>query len=225
MKNYEIFGVKIKDYPLKEALKNTRAFFKEPGVYSITYVSRDMLLSVAEYQSQRKWLNAVDLMLINEPLEASDENHKFLVRLGHDGKTDDYLENFFGMTSAAKNSIYLISDTDENLKLFEGKIKSINSKSKLVGKRIFEAEKIETLFNDINCSEADIVLSCLPWNIQGPVMIEAKRMLGISVWMGFLPDFIKGRKKGINSIKSWWIELVDHIKYSLRARKYLATKK
>lgn len=214
MKKVKIFGMTIKDYPLKESLNVTRSFLHAPGMQTVSYVSRDILMSVADYPSQKDWLMDLDLLLFAEPIET---DRKKLSMTAHDGKKDDYLDMILNNIVASRATIFLLADTDKNLEGIRRMLKQINSRVAFVGEVIYSQDKMEYIFNKINCISPDIIFSCAEWGVQGPLMMDAKRMLGASVWLGFLPSFFEKKSKGI---KGWFEERMSQIKFLIKVKKY-----
>lgn len=215
MKKVEIFGMTIKDYPLKESLKVTRSYLHESGIHTIAYVSRDLLMSAYEYPSQKKWVEDLDLTIFDEPIEADAKNH--LSAVNHDGKSDDYLDTILRNISASKAAIYLVSDTKENLEALKKTLNSLNTKLLFIGEKVFDADGVENMFNEINCLGPKLVISCMPWVRQGALMHESKRMLEASIWLGFLPSFIENNDGGI---KKRFNKFVNQIKFAIKLKKY-----
>lgn len=214
MKNVDIFGMTIKDYPLKEALNMTRSFVHAPGMQTVSYVSRDILMSVADYPSQKSWLMDLDLLLFAEPIET---DRRKVSMTGHDGKKDDYLDMTLNHVAASRLKVYLVADSMANLSGLRQMLKHINSRLNFVGEVVYDQNKMEYIFNEINCISPEIVFSCAEWGVQGPLMMDAKRMLGGSVWIGFLPSFFEKKKGGI---KGWFEERINQIRFIIKVKKY-----
>lgn len=215
MKKYELFGITINDYPLKESLNVTRSFLHEPGVNTISYASKDILMSVADYPYQKEWLHDLDLILFAEPIEVN--NRKHLTTVNRDGKNDDYLDTILKNIVAAKETIFLVADNRESLAELKRTLKKNNSRLKFVGECVYTRDNMEAMFNEINCISPSIVFSCMPWNIQGKLMVDAKRMLGIRVWLGFLPEFIEEKQTGI---KAFVQNAVNQMRFSIKLNNY-----
>lgn len=215
MKEVDIFGIKIKDYPLKESLKLTRTFLHDPGAHSVAYISREVLMSVADVPMQRQWIEDIDLKLFAEPVQTTGKNK--ITAVSHDGKSDDYLNTVLHNIKVSGDSIYLIADTEDNLSAFKKVLLELQDGLKFSGSRIFDMDTRDDMYNEINYITPNVVFACLPWSIQGPVMLEAKRILNISVWLGFLPDFLRGDKtKGFFGNVEWF----DQIKFLMKLHKY-----
>ena len=139
MKVIDVLGMQITDYPLKEAIKLSLKYVGNGAMNTIFYVSSQVLLDAGENQQQKEWLESMDLILYGEPtvLDVLGENTR---ERKNEIKQDEFLHEFIKKISRAKQSVYLILDSDEKADSLKRYLQELHGSVNVVGKYIWDEE-------------------------------------------------------------------------------------
>ncbi len=190
MKEISVLGVNIKDYPLKELLKLSTEYLAGPGVHTMSWLSANVLLSVSENaEEQRPWVDDLDLMICDQAGilkrgRAASELHR-------DGKSEDFMENFFKYLGTNGASITLICDSIDDIEHLHKKLRGYSDRLNIISRYVYEGiDYMDDLFNQINGDFPKIVITLLPWTSQGPLLDMARQMSSASLWICMLPEML-----------------------------------
>ena len=189
MKTFDVLGVTIKDYSLKELLTQASDFLLTPGLKTVSWLSANVLLSVSNSPKQHEWVDSLDLMICDQA--GILKSGRAAMQLHKDGKSEDFIDNYFKYIASNKTSIALVCDSHEKLNLFEKFLNSQNDRLNIIDRFIIsDTDMCDDLFNELNETSPRLVFTCIPWAMQGPVLDEARRMSNARVWMSFLTEMV-----------------------------------
>lgn len=198
MKVIDVLGMQITDYPLKEAIKLSLKYVGNGAMNTIFYVSSQVLLDAGENQQQKEWLESMDLILYGEPtvLDVLGENTR---ERKNEIKQDEFLHEFIKKISRAKQSVYLILDSDEKADSLKRYLQELHGSVNVVGKYIWDEETstAEDLVNELNDISPDVIISKLPNSIQMRLICENRRMINSGVWVALLYERVINKKKKV----------------------------
>ena len=220
MKTMNVLGVTIDEYPLKELLKIASESLAGPNVCTMSWVSGSVLLSLDDDAFQKEWLEDIDITLgmINVNLK----NGRLARLTDDDGKNRDFMDNYFKYLSNTGVEPAIVCDNAERLEHFKEWLKKINPKFKISSEHIFDSmDDKDELFNKLNGEGQRIVLVCVPWTIEGPLLMNAHHVSNTPVWLSVLPEMIIDmdcKKKRFDSIFDGWV-------FRRRVKKYSKTNK
>lgn len=215
MKKIEILGIEIKDYPLKELLKLATDGLLSPGVLTISWLSGNILTSVNNNQEQREWLNDIDLTICPDAKALKTRDGAF--KHDNDGKSQDFIDIYFKYISKVNVDIALVADNEKRLTDLKKWIKDKGIKLNVIAEfTIDDIEKKDYLFNSLNMEMSRMVITCLPWTLQGELFSCAKRLSNSSAWMAVLPEMVQDKK----SKKESYIQNIRRFFVHKKIKKY-----
>lgn len=188
MKEIDVLGVTIRDYPLKELIKNATDFLTTPGVKTMSWLSANVLLNVSENtEEQLPWVDALDLTVCDQA--GLLKSGRAASQLHIDGKSEDFMENYFRYLGNNGASIALVGDNTENIEHLAKKLRGYSSKLNIISRHAYEnADFMDDLFNQLNMEFPKVVITCLPWTLQGPLVEMAKEVSNSAFWISMLPE-------------------------------------
>ena len=190
MREIDVLGVTIKDFPLKELLNKASDYLSEKGVQTMSWLSANVILSVSENYDQRVWVDSLDLMICDQA--GVLKSGRAAMQLHKDGKSDDFLENYFKYLANNKARIILVCDSEKQMNEFEKWLDNHNNKLNICGGYIIEKiDDADDLFNMLNMDMPQVVFTCLPWLLQGELVSNARKVSNASFWLSFLPEMIE----------------------------------
>lgn len=213
MKTYDVFGLKINDYSLKELLSGAQSAVSTPGLTVISWITTNMLLTISDNREQREWIEDIDMTVPIYPELLKGE--KTVREIHGDGKLADFVETYFKYISATSTSMAIVADSKQRMESLRKWLKSKNRAFKDFKEFIIEDLIYEdTLFNDLNCEMPKVVISCLPWEMQGPLTVMAHRVSNASIWISLVPDVFIGNESRASQRKVYMEQAIFNRKLS-----------
>lgn len=205
MREIDVLGVTIKDFPLKELLGKACDALNERGVTTLSWLSANVILSVSENYDQRPWVDSLDLMICDQA--GILNSGRAAMQLHKDGKSEDFLENYFKHLANNKATISLVCDSVSQLDSFEQWLKKHNDKLNIAGLYIIEKiDDMDDLFNQLNTEMPQVIFTCLPWLIQGELVSNARQFSNASIWLSFLPEMIDNDSNSPETKGTAWFD-------------------
>ena len=190
MKEINVLGVNIKDYPLKELLKLSTDYLMGPGVHTMSWLSANVLLSVSEnQQEQGPWVEDLDLMLCDQA--GLLKSGRAASQLHRDGKSEDFMENFFKYLGTNGATVSIVSDSINSGEHLYKKLRGYSDRLNIISRHVYEnSDDMDDLFNNLNLENPKLVITCLPWVRQGPLLDMARQISNAAFWISVLPEMI-----------------------------------
>lgn len=200
MKDNSTHEALIKEMPLSESISMYRELVARPGLATIAYITEDMLVSLEENEEEKQWFNNLNMTINAAPL-AENRNRDIPV-VGLDNKGVDFLDTVLRNMSASGEGIYLISGSEEHLENLRNYLVAVNDRINIIKSTVYNEAELDGLYNEINVMSPGIIVSCMPWQIQGQLMMQAKQYLSVPVWLGIAPKMVVGGNdnKGNNKL-------------------------
>lgn len=190
MKEIDVLGVTIKDYPLKELLMHASDYLSAPGLQTMSWLSANVLLSVTEDLIQRDWVDELDLMICDQA--GILKSGRAASQLHKDGKSEDFTANYLKYLGSTGSTIAIVCDNEARIESFSRYINDYSDRLKIVDTvMISDIDKMDDLFNRLNQVSPRVVFTCVPWTMQGPILEMARRMSNSSFWISFLPELVE----------------------------------
>ena len=200
MKKIEVLGNEIKDYPLKELLKLATDGLNTPGVMTISWLSGNILRSVNDKPEQKEWLNNIDITIC--PDSRTLKSHDSVFERSNDGKSQDFIDIYFKYLSKVDVDIAIVADSEKRMAQIKKWIGEKGVKVNVVSEFIIDdIEKRDFLFNSLNIEMTKMVITCLPWPLQGELFCYAKHLSNSSAWLAILPDMVQEEKSHTQGIE------------------------
>jgi len=188
MKEIDVLGVKIKDFPLKELIKMATEYMSTPGVNTMSWLSANVLLSVSEnVEEQMPWIEALDLMVCDQ--SGLLRSGRAAAQLHKDGKSEDFMENFFKYLGTNGASIAIIGDSNDIIERVYKSLREFSQRLNIISRYVItNPDDMDDLFNEINSDFPKVIITCVPWLIQGPLLETARVVSNGSLWISLLPE-------------------------------------
>jgi UDP-N-acetyl-D-mannosaminuronic acid transferase (WecB/TagA/CpsF family) len=187
LREVDVLGIQIKDYPLKEALHKSTTFFGNGTMDIILYVSAQVFVESGGNKEKRDFLRGADLIIFGEAevLKAAGENTK---ERREEIKGQVFLTDFVKRVCRAKMPVLLLSDSEETLEEMENYLKGIRENLVIANKYTYVdgVTGPEALVNDINASAAEVVISNLPFSASSTLLSQYGMMMNKDVWLALL---------------------------------------
>ncbi len=196
MKEIDVLGMHITDYPVKEAIKHALKFIGNGAMNTIFYVSSPVLLEAGENPQQKEWLESMDMLLYGEPtvLDVLGENTR---ERKNEIKQDAFLHEYIKKIARGKRRVFLILDSQEKADSLEAYLHSLHESVNIIGKYIWNEEESQAddLVNELNDVSPDIIISKLPNLVQQKLICENRKMINASVWIALLYERVIKKHK------------------------------
>ena len=190
METINVLGVTLRSYSLKEAMVHTDSFLRNGALNTIVNLSADILVEAGKDESYRQFLEAADMTVLDDretriALGLSLKEH------GRETESGIYFKEFIRRNVREHNSVYLLTETAEQLQWLRQEIAAVSPKVLFAGTHVYSVEeKMENLMNDLNEAVPRVILSVLPFPVQSQLMQEGRRYLNAAVWFAFRPEEI-----------------------------------
>lgn len=189
MNKINILGITIKDYTLKEALKNADRYMKSGALNTIGYISSKLLIAAANgSDTWKEWLEAFDMTVCTDAdiLCAGEEISKSRIR---EIEENSFLIEFLKKAAKEKRSIYLLADTEERLERLETGLRQMQDNLNMAGKSVLPyVEDIDGFINEVNGIVPDVIISRIPSPTQERLIHENKNRINAGVWLALLEE-------------------------------------
>lgn len=187
MKSMNLLGISLTDYSLKEALKLSNQYLYSGALYTISYISTQILVEAVENPEQKEWLEAMDMTVCGEVdiLRAANMDTRNRVR---EVENDEFLKEFIHKLSRNKRKVYLLAKNEAELEKLESYLKSYSYDLIVAGSYAVDLENVnqENIVNDINDVVPNVVISKLPYPVQEQLMNDCKKIVNANIWLALL---------------------------------------
>lgn len=192
MKKINVLGICLKDYTLKEALKNVDQYMQGRAVNTIAYISSKLLMAADGNDDWKTWIEAVDMTIFTETDILCIEGGISKNRV-REIEENAFLIEFLKKAACENRSIYLLSDTQEKLTKLQENICRLQENLLIEDAAVLEfMESADMLINEINDWAPDIIISNLPSPRQERLMYEDKMKINARVWLALSEESMDG---------------------------------
>lgn len=187
MNRIEFQGLSIKNYSLKDSLKQAKEFLNQTGVHLILCMSHQITEDDVNIQKQKEWLKNMNLCICEENDLLLSYRSLFHLKRNKNMKTDDFMMLYLRYLVAMKSTIMIVADSEDSLSNLHHYLVSEQEKLNIQKEYVFaDTEERDKLFNEINDMVPDVIIAELPWKIQGEIMMDCQNMINTKVWLGLL---------------------------------------
>lgn len=199
MNKINILGINIKDYTLKEAVKNYDAYMKNGVLNTIGYISSKLLIMAANgSEEQREWIESLDMTICMEPDILCTEKEISRGR-AREIEENAFLAAFLQRAVRERRSICLMAHTKECAEELQAELEQFQAGLRITGIAVLtQEESIDAFINEVNDLVPDIIISRLPLLWPEQLMYENKKKINAKIWLS-LPEGGRlgiGRKGG-----------------------------
>lgn len=184
MKQIQVLGVSLKDYTVREAMRQTDHFLKNTSVNTIAYITTRGLMAAEHSQERKDFLSKMDMTVAadSDILRAAKAAGRNRVR---EIDNDEFLTEFLKKLIRGKKSVYLITGTQEQMKLLEEVLRSYQANLRIVGSCCLDTlqQDEDYLVNEMNVLLPNVIISNIP-SPQRETFFEANHMkMNANIWL------------------------------------------
>lgn len=211
MNKINILGINIKDYTLKEALKNSEGYMKNGACNTIAYISsRQLAAAAGGNEMQREWIESVDMTICAEAdiLCAEEGIGRNRIR---EIEENAFLVEFLKRAVRDRRNVYLLSDTEEHLSMLQTWLQQLQAGLCIAGKAVLpEEENIDNFINEVNAVAPDIMISQWLPPRQEHLVYEDKKKINAKIWLALLENsMVRTERKTTGSrMKQYFVRKV-----------------
>ncbi len=205
MKTYEILGIHIKDFSVREALHQTREYLSYNVPSVIFFLTRDVLLSASDSEEHKAFIEEdaeVTMIASSDIFKAADVTEK-----GREREIDRnlYLKGLLRQLSKERRRIYLITQNPAQMGELKTLLGTFENSLQIAGSYEMQDEtSVEDVTNDVNTVTPYVVFTVMS-GIEGMDFISAgKKYMNTKLIVALQPDMLKVREDG--SVKRGFME-------------------
>lgn len=205
MKTYEILGIHIKDYSVREALHQTREYLSYNVPSVIFFLTRDVLLSVSDSEEHKAFIEEdaeVTMIASSDIFKAADVTEK-----GREREIDRnlYLKGLLRQLSKEHRRIYLITQSPVQMGELKTLLGTFENSLQIAGSyETADTALVEDVTNDVNTVTPYVVIMVMN-GMEGMDFISAgKKYMNTKLIVALQPDMLKVKEDG--SVKRGFME-------------------
>lgn len=201
MKQTEQSGLRITDYTAKDAARMSLKFIGNGTVNTILYLTAQDLADALDREEYRTRIETADLIRFSEPLALELLGFRDKVRQ-KEVEEDHFFIDMVKRFARAKQTVFLVAENKENLDALGAYIREIHENVQVAGSYLWESEtaSAEEMVNEINDVSPNVILSILPFELQGKLMDEQRSVINADLWIartGVVPTEERQRGLGL----------------------------
>lgn len=165
MKTINVLGITLKNYSLREALRETDKYLKNGALNTVLYVSKKQLMRAEGDEQWKAWLEGADLTICAEP-DILSMNEPISGNRRKEMEEHAYLYEFLKKLVRSRRKVFLLADTEAHMQMLRKGILDKQGTLDIAGEAIFtESESGDdgSLINEINDVAPGAVIAQLPF--------------------------------------------------------------
>lgn len=215
-----VFDIELTGDSAKETVRKIAVNLEEERIYTVGIVTLEMLVQEKDNDIWKGQLKTMDVLFPGdkEILRAACETDRSLTK---ESDKKDFAKLLFRYLQKNKKTVFLLTETEAQLEIFQNHLKKYSQNLRIVGKGLLGADGInkEKIINEINGLEPDCILAALscPW--QAKFISENKALLNTRVWVGLGPQFVqeKPKRKTAGRIRTYILKKLFHYQLEKQA--------
>ena len=184
----EVLGIQMDCLTAKETMLQAMQFMENDPVDTIEIMTMDSLMNNQEDETWTARAKEFKLVLPGEAeiLEAAEIHDRVKLK---ETENRIFLKMFMKYLQKNQKRIYLLADTEEEIRQAESAIRHYNRGIRISGHACLNPadNREEEVVNDINGTETDCVLSVLSSPYQESFISRNKTLLNTKLWFGCGP--------------------------------------
>ena len=221
MQKYNILGLTLCDYNVREALRNTDKYLKNGALNTVAYISGTLLAQVSKDEKLTEYLERIDMTMCMDPdiLEAAGIAGRSRVR-----EIDEkmYFRGLLRKLARIRGSVYLMADSEENLETLKEVVLGYQENLNICGSGVYEqfGEQPERLVNELNDIAPKVIISGMPFGVDFYIMAEYKTYVNAELWLSLPAGTVS-----LTQNASFWVKLKRKLDYRKFIRQVLVYNK
>lgn len=201
MRKMEVLGISLQDLTLRESMRKVDQFFQDGKVSTIALVTMRGLIAAQDSPEIKEWMNSLDMTVAADAdiLHAADINYRNRI---HDVENHEFIAEFLKKLVRQRKTIYLLSQTESNLKKLEDELTAYQENLRIVGRLAMDELEYDDDFviNDINMKVPGVLISNLESPKREEFLADNHMKMNVSIWLMVRADGeLSKRDKGIFS--------------------------
>ena len=180
-------GLKLQDYTLREKMHLTEKYLHNGLLNTIACVTAGTVMRAGEDEQQKKWLEAMDMVVYCDSdvaRAAGITAHNRLKEI----ENNSFLKEFLKKIVRERRQVYLLADDEGALNTLESELKALQAWVQIAGRAVLHADEteggVDTIINDINDKAPGVLLSLCDYPYQEAFVQENRGRINASVWLG-----------------------------------------
>lgn len=189
MREINILGISLRDYTLREKLSLADRYLKNGALNTIECVSAKTLMAAGDDSQQRKWLEAMDMIVYGDvdiACSAGITNRNRLKEI----ENNSFLKELLRRLAREKYPVYLLTDSEDAMQMLENDLARLQTALQIVGQYVFspDEEAADALINEINDKAPKVIIALSAYPVQESFIFQNKSRLNADIWLGLQKD-------------------------------------
>ncbi len=197
MKTYEVLGINIKDYSVREALHKTREYLSYNVPSVVFFLTRDVLLETSDSEEHKRFIEEdaeLTILASSDIFRAADVTDK-----GREREIDRnlYMKGLLRMLSKEHRRIYLITQNPEQMEGLKTLLGTFENALQIAG--IYDGSdpvSVEDITNDINTVTPYVVFTVYAGNEGIDFSISGKKYMNTRLIVVIQPEMLNIKEDG-----------------------------
>lgn len=199
MRQMKVLGIELRDYTVRESMRIIDTFLKGGRVNTIAFITMHGLMVAENDERLQDFLSKMDMTISadSDILRAAGLENRNRLREIDQG---EFMEEFLKKLVRVRKSVYLLTNTKEQMELLLRGLKSYEETLNIVGYHCLDelSQDDEYLVNEINVKMADVIISNLSSPRRESFYEENHMKLNACIWMMLKDEVIHpSQKRGI----------------------------
>lgn len=207
IKKIEILGMELDNYTVREAMLQIEVYLNDTIMNTVETVSMETLVKAQTDELLKECIESLDLVIISdkEILKAAGVNSAQRMRETVD---NEFFKEFMKRASRNSRTVYLLGDTSEQIGTLQGYLNENYDKIKIAGVYALSdcSGDYDTVINEINIAEPDVILSVIPTPRQEYFLKDNKEKFNAKIWYGLGEHYAS--KKGVSEVAGFAKKLI-----------------
>lgn len=214
MRKMEVLGISLQDLTLRESMKKVEQFFRDGKVSTIALITMKGLIKAQDSPEIKNWMDSLDMTVAADAdiLHAADINYRSRI---HDVENGEFIAEFLKKLVRQRKKIYLLSQTQDQLKKMEEELTSFQEDLLIAGRLAIDELEYDDDFiiNDINLKMPGVLISNLKSPKREDFWKDNHMKLNVSIWLMIRADRELNKKdKGLirqfyDSLMKKWFQI------------------
>ncbi|MFG6384175.1 MAG: WecB/TagA/CpsF family glycosyltransferase [Lachnospiraceae bacterium] len=207
IKKLEILGIQLDNYTVREAMLQIEGFLNSTIMNIVETISMETLVKSETDEKLRTCIENLDLAIISdkEILKAAGENSPQRMQ---ETVNNEFLKEFMKRASRNNRTVYLLGESREQVEILQKFLNENYGRIQVVGVYALAdcTGDYDTVINEINIAEPDVIISIIPTPRQEYFLENKKEKLNAKIWYGLGDNYPS--KKGVSEVAGFAKKLI-----------------
>ena len=194
MSSIEIEGMILEDLPLKDAVDMTRDLLERPGLDLVICTTEASFFKTDISEEKKNWLELASLNVFDVSGNEKETFFGIFTQHNRNMKAEDYLEFLLGYLQGTRRKVTLITEDMEHAERIRRNILREYEDIDMENCVLSEFRTGDSMYNALNGSEPEAVISVLPWRLQAGILRDARNILIASLWVALPEESFKDKR-------------------------------